>query len=448
MRAGDREEDASLPSKADPTTDPPREDEHTASGANASTTTTTTTTTTGVAGGKRSAPGPSKMGAPRTAPRYLLRIQYDGTNFHGFQRQANARTVQGVVEDALGAFAGGGGKGKGAHEPIRTCGSSRTDAGVHALDNTVHVDLSRVSNRKPSGDARALPPHKPHTIVAAVNHFLKKTAPDARLTGCVRVDPQKFHARFSATGRTYHYRMHVSPTPPSLFERGRVWHVSSGNGTGVMVGGGGGGGEGSGVKGGDGDWGLDLEAMRAAAAHLVGERDFSTFRASGCQASSPVRTLWDIRVDAAPSWPPFPAAAIESARPDDFSRTRVIDEDEDEDGIGHERRKKRTKTGGVDGGTTGARRCGPLTRGGVVITVSGPSFLYHQVRLMVSTLRAVGAGTVDPDDVPALLARKTPAAVPAMAPAHGLYLGRVHYDGTREWSPRTEGEAPAEGGDE
>ena len=236
MRAGDREEDASPPSKADPTTDPPREDEHTASGANAS---TTATTTTGVAGGKRSAPGPSKMGAPRTAPRYLLRIQYDGTNFHGFQRQANARTVQGVVEDALGAFAGGGGKGKGAHEPIRTCGSSRTDAGVHALDNTVHVDLSRVSNRKPSGDA-ALPPHKPHTIVAAVNHFLKKTAPDARLTGCVRVDPQKFHARFSATGRTYHYRMHVSPEPPSLFERGRVWHVSSGNGTGVMVGGGGG----------------------------------------------------------------------------------------------------------------------------------------------------------------------------------------------------------------
>ena len=184
MRAGDREEDASLPSKADPTTDPPRPDEHTASGANAST--TTTTTTTGVAGGKRSAPGLSKMGATaRTAPRYLLRIQYDGTNFHGFQRQANARTVQGVVEDALGAFAGGGGKGKGAHEPIRTCGSSRTDAGVHALDNTVHVDLSRVSNRKPSGDARALPPHKPHTIVAAVNHFLKKTAPDARLTGCV-----------------------------------------------------------------------------------------------------------------------------------------------------------------------------------------------------------------------------------------------------------------------
>ena len=149
-----------------------------------------------------------------------------------------------------------------------------------------------------------------------------------------------------------------------------------------------------------------MEAMRAAAAHLVGERDFSTFRASGCQASSPVRTLWDIRVDAAPSWPPFPAAAIESARPYDFSRTQVFDEDEDEDGVGHERRKKRTKTGDVRG-TTGARRRGPLTRGGVVITVSGPSFLYHQVRLMVSMLRAVGAGTVDPDDVPALLAKKT-----------------------------------------
>jgi len=304
--------------------------------------------------------------------------------------------------------------------PIVTHGSSRTDAGVHALDNTMHVDLPpRVSRREPT---RTLPPHEPRVVASALNHFLKKRgAPDVAVTRCIRVDPDGFHARFSATGRTYHYRMHVSPTPPSLFERGRVWHVCSGAGDRL--------GAGDSPRGDSspmyGGWGLDVDAMRRAAAHLVGTHDFSTFRASGCQASSPVRTLWDVRVDAAPSWPPFPAVPATDSYPgrDDFSKVEVTTEAESPSSRAADVGKDRAR----------APR-GPLTSGGVVITAVGPSFLYHQVRLMVATLRAVGAGEIDAASVPELLAARTPRAVPAMAPAHGLYLGRVHYDGTREWS--------------
>jgi tRNA pseudouridine38-40 synthase len=171
---------------------------------------------------------------------------------------------------------------------------------------------------------RAMPPHPPDTIMRAVNHFLKKSAPDASIASVVQVHPHKFHARFSATGRTYHYRMHVSPTPPSIFEQGRVWHVAAGNGTGVLgmggagyrgagSGGGGagvgdgdgdnGGGAGAGAGAGDGDGdngdgaggdgagGLDIDAMRDAASRLLGTHDFSSFRANGCQATSPVRAV-------------------------------------------------------------------------------------------------------------------------------------------------------------
>jgi tRNA pseudouridine38-40 synthase len=246
-------------------------------------------------------------------PRYLLRIQYDGTNFHGFQRQPNARTVQGCIEKALGQFAGSEG-------PILTTGSSRTDAGVHATDATAHVDLTRTSKRHPG---RAMPPHAPHTVMRAVNHFLQKSAPDACVAACMRVDPARFHARFSATGRTYHYRVHVSPAPPSIFERGRVWHVAAGNGTGVCAGaaaaardgaaaaGAGGKVEEVGAAGDEGvedaGWGgLDIDAMRDAASRLLGTHDFSSFRAAGCQATSPVRTLTSLSIEQTPTWPPFP----------------------------------------------------------------------------------------------------------------------------------------------
>ena len=107
--------------------------------------------------------------------------------------------------------------------------------------------------------------------------------------------------------------MHVSPDPPSIFEQGRVWHVAAGNGTGVHAGDRGKGGDrdkcGDGDEDGDGDgrWGgLDIDAMRDAASRLLGTHDFSSFRANGCQASSPVRTLTSLTIEQTPTWPPFP----------------------------------------------------------------------------------------------------------------------------------------------
>ena len=390
---------------------------------------------------------PEDMG-PSPIPRYLLRIQYDGTAFHGFQRQANARSVQGCVEDALTKFTGGS-----AEEPIKIVGSSRTDAGVHALDATAHVDLPRTSKRHPG---KTMAPHKASTVMKAVNHFLRRAAPDACVAEVVRVNGAKFHARYSATGRTYHYRMHVSEAPPSIFERGRVWHVAAGNGTGVLEGvhdtpggcpRGGRGGDGDGIGAG---WGLDIDAMRDAASRLLGTHDFSSFRANGCQANSPVRTLTSVSIEQTPNWPPFSGA---DARTDDLSGVLVEDEEEDEGSSRGTRKRKgvpflsekgRTSRkgtedsggGGGGGDDVSARAPGRIVQGGLVLTFEGPSFLYHQVRLMVATLRAVGAGEIAPDQIQALLDAKNPNAVPAMAPACGLYLARVHYDGTREFYAR------------
>ena len=119
----------------------------------------------------------------------------------------------------------------------------------------------------------------------AVNHFLKRSAPDAHVHECVRVDPERFHARYCATARTYHYRVRVSRQPPDVFERGRVWHVARGHPevSALMP-----------------DEVLNVTAMRAAAERLTGKAiDFSAFRASGCQAKSPIRELTALVVEGA-----------------------------------------------------------------------------------------------------------------------------------------------------
>ena len=228
-------------------------------------------------GDASAAPGAMAGRAPSRPARYLLRVQYDGTNFHGFQRQAKARTVQGCVEDALSRFVGGEKKGDddaSVASGVLTHGSSRTDAGVHALDATMHVDLTRVSRRTPSLTPK---PFEAHAVMSATNHFLRRAgANDARVWACARVCPETFHARYSATARTYVYRLRVSPAhrPPSVFEKGKVWHV---------------------VR----DEPLDVNAMREAARLLTGARDFSSFRARGCQAKSAARTVdaLDVEVD-------------------------------------------------------------------------------------------------------------------------------------------------------
>jgi tRNA pseudouridine38-40 synthase len=170
-------------------------------------------------------------------PRYRVTLEYDGTPFVGWQVQASGVSVQGRLIEAIGKFCG---------ETVKVAGAGRTDAGVHALGQVAHFDLTR-----------AWPPA---TVRAAVNFHLK---PDPiAILDCATVSAD-FDARFSALARHYRYRILVRAAP-AILDRDRVWWVPRP---------------------------LDADAMRDAASVLVGRHDFSTFRAASCQARSPVKTL-------------------------------------------------------------------------------------------------------------------------------------------------------------
>jgi tRNA pseudouridine38-40 synthase len=170
-------------------------------------------------------------------PRYRLTIEYDGTPFVGWQRQDNGASVQGELERAIYKFSG---------ELSVVAGAGRTDAGVHAMAQTAHFDLTK-----------DFPADK---VRDALNHFLR---PHPIAVIASEIAAPDFHARFSATGRRYFYRILCRRAPPVL-EANRVWHV---------------------VRD------LDAEAMHQSAQALVGHHDFTTFRSSECQAKSPVKTL-------------------------------------------------------------------------------------------------------------------------------------------------------------
>jgi tRNA pseudouridine38-40 synthase len=170
-------------------------------------------------------------------PRYRLTLEYDGGPFAGFQAQSHQPTVQGVVEQAILAFCG---------ESTRIQAAGRTDAGVHATGQVIHVDLSR--------DAT------PITVMNALNAHLG-AAPVAVVEAALA--SSDFHARFSATSRRYLYRI-LNRRAPAVLERGRVWRVKAP---------------------------LDADIMAKAAQSLIGRHDFTTFRDAACQAKSPVKTL-------------------------------------------------------------------------------------------------------------------------------------------------------------
>lgn len=170
-------------------------------------------------------------------PRYKIIVEYEGSGFVGWQRQDNGLGVQEVLESAAQAFSG---------EPVTVHGAGRTDAGVHALGQAAHLDLS--------GDWAA------DKVRDALN-ALVRPHPVAVLS-CARVD-EEFHARFSAVERGYLYRV-LNRRAPAALERGHVWWTPRP---------------------------LDVAAMAEAAPVLLGKHDFSSFRAVQCQAKSPVKTL-------------------------------------------------------------------------------------------------------------------------------------------------------------
>lgn len=245
-------------------------------------------------------------------PRYRLVIEYDGGPFCGWQVQDHQPTVQGALEAAVKATVG---------ETVRVQGAGRTDAGVHALGQVAHVDID-----KPSvGD----------TVRDAVNFHLRPW-PVAVLAAAA-VGPQ-FHARFDAVWRRYRYRI-INRRAPLALDAGRAWPVN--------------------VP-------LDAAAMHEAAQRLVGQHDFSSFRAAMCQANSPLKTLTEMSV------------------------ARVGEE--------------------------------------IDIEVEARSFLHNQVRIMVGTLKQVGEGKWSADDVSEALEAKDRAAAGPTAPPDGLYLVGVGYE--------------------
>lgn len=178
-------------------------------------------------------------------PRYRMLVEYDGTPYKGWQRQANGHSVQEAIETAIKRFSG---------EELSLQVAGRTDAGVHATGQVCHADMQREWS-----------PFKFHE---AVNALLREAGEAVSVLTVEEAD-EGFHARFSATGRHYLYRI-VNRRPHAALERERAWWVKKGE--------------------------LDAAAMADAAEVLLGTHDFTTFRAAHCQAKSPVRTLDAVEV--------------------------------------------------------------------------------------------------------------------------------------------------------
>ncbi len=248
--------------------------------------------------------------------RYRIDIEYDGTAYSGWQRQAGQHSVQAAIEQAILGFCG---------EDITLRGAGRTDAGVHATGQVAHFDLEKDWPGK--------------TVRNAINAHLQMAGEQVAILQADMV-PADFDARFSATARHYLYRI-VNRRAPLALERERAWQVARP---------------------------LDARAMHDAAQMLVGRHDFTTFRSVQCQAKSPLRTLDRLDVTA---------------------KGELIE-----------------------------------------IRASARSFLHNQVRSMVGTLKRVGEGAWEPEDVRAALEARDRKACGPVAPPDGLYLVRVDYPGT------------------
>jgi tRNA pseudouridine38-40 synthase len=244
--------------------------------------------------------------------RWALLLEYDGTPFVGWQRQIDGLSVQQVLERAASQLNSG--------EPVASIVAGRTDSGVHAEGQVAHIDL-------PDG-------HHPRTIRDALNYHMKPYPIVVLKAAPVSHD---WNARFSATGRTYRFRILSRGSRPALLA-GRVWHVPRQ---------------------------LDASAMHSAAQLLLGQHDFTSFRAACCQAKSPLRTLDRLDVT----------------------------------------------------------RCGDI----IEIVAEARSFLHHQVRNFVGTLKLVGEGRWPIERVATALEAKDRAAAGPTAPPNGLTLIGVGY---------------------
>tara|TARA_B100000586_G_scaffold260438_1_gene226729 strand:- start:192 stop:932 length:741 start_codon:yes stop_codon:yes gene_type:complete len=175
--------------------------------------------------------------------RYQIKIEYDGTNFVGWQYQKNGKSVQGVLQKILLQF---------LKKKIIVVGSGRTDSGVHAIEQSAHIDLEKKIFEKKK-------------FLQSLNFYLRNYP--IAITDIKEKD-QNFHARHSAKKRTYKYLIINRMSPPVL-KKNRAWHIRKK---------------------------LDVKVMKKGSKMLLGTHDFSTFRTSSCQAKSPVKTMEKISI--------------------------------------------------------------------------------------------------------------------------------------------------------
>ena len=248
--------------------------------------------------------------------RIVLGVQYIGTGWNGYQKQPERNTVQDRLEMALEKF---------ACTPLATTCAGRTDTGVHAIEQVVHFDTDLV--RPTQAWVRGVNTFLPDSIVVR----WAKEVPLAE-------DGLEFHARFSARSRTYHYVLYNHPTPSALLSNRAGWMFRP----------------------------LDVERMIDAARHLIGTHDFSAFRASSCQAKTPVKDMHEVRIE----------------------------------------------------------RHGDI----IVFTLRASAFLHHMVRNIVGSLVYVGLGRQEPDWMREVLeSRSRDVAAPTFMP-DGLYFAKIEYD--------------------
>lgn len=241
--------------------------------------------------------------------RYLVTLEYDGTNLIGWQENRQGPSVQSIVKDAIEKFCGA---------RVDVVGAGRTDSGVHAVAMTAHFDLPKE--------------YDTNTVLRALNFYMANMP--VAVLGCEIVD-DNFNARFDCVARHYKYVVLNRPASPVL-QKNRVYWVPRK---------------------------LNIDAMRNAANKLIGNHDFTSFRASECQAKSPIKTL---------------------------DRIDIIQNGDE-----------------------------------IIFEFSARSFLHHMVRNIVGTLIEIGLGkSYDIDEI--LAARNRSAAGPT-APASGLYFMRADY---------------------
>lgn len=248
--------------------------------------------------------------------RLTMVIEFDGAKFHGWQRQDNAYTVQEAMEDAFLKI-------EGLHAKPNFAAAGRTDTGVHATHMLIHVDVLQSRWEK-----------SPHAYIKGLNFHLRGAGV---LIHGVKAVSEEFHARFDCFERRYQYKIWNRPVSSVLHDKQAWWVFQP----------------------------MDVDAMNKAAAMMIGKHDFTTFRASGCQANASSRNL------------------------------KVLEVKQD----GHM----------------------------FTVDVAADAFLYHMVRNLVGTLVAVGIGRWQPEYMFELLQAKNRCIAAQTAPAHGLYFTNALY---------------------